>query len=149
MHYFIPANAVTASLNLYRKRFKTYFKISLISHLWFLIPIYGWAKFFAGMALISRLAFAEINGKTETVSEAENYIKPREWNFFVAALLAFLGFMRRGFFWVLLWMVIPRMLVRFRYYILYDEISYFIDRYIPISNPIFFWLFRLFGDKFF
>jgi hypothetical protein len=143
MQYFTPANAVTASLNLYRKRFKTYLKISLISHLWFLIPIYGWAKFFAGMALISRLALAEINGKPETLREAETHIKPREWNFFVAAILAFLGFMRRGFFWVLPWMVIPRIIVRFRSDILYSEIAYFINRYIPISNPIFFLIFYL------
>ncbi|MGL5195170.1 MAG: hypothetical protein ACRC8Y_16445 [Chroococcales cyanobacterium] len=134
MHYFTPANAVTASLNLYRKRFKTYFKISLISHLWFLIPIYGWAKFLAGMALISRLAFAEINGKTETVSEAENYIKPREWNFFVAAILAFLAFMRRGFLWVLLWMVLPRMIFYFKDYVLYRDGFYGRINYLPLVD---------------
>lgn len=105
MRYFTEENAVTASINLYRKRFKTYFKISLISHLWFLVPIYGWAKFFAGLAIISRLAFSEINGKTETVTEAQKHINPKLWKFFLASILASLGFAYRAFLWVILWSI--------------------------------------------
>ncbi|AFY83639.1 hypothetical protein [Oscillatoria acuminata] len=105
MRYLSAENAATASINLYRKRFKTYFKISLVSHLWLLIPVYGWAKFYAGIALMSRLAFSEINGKTETINEAQTHINPRIWKFLVAAILASLGFAYRAFFWVLLWSI--------------------------------------------
>lgn len=105
MRYFTPENAVTASMNLYRKRFKTYFKISLISYLWFLIPIYGWAKFYGGLALISRLAFSEINGKTETVAEAQKHINPQIWKFFLASILASLGFAYRAVLWLILWSI--------------------------------------------
>ena len=102
MHYITPENVVTASLNLYRKRFKTYLKISLVSNLWSLIPIYGWAKYYAGTALISRLAFSEINGKTETINEAQTHINPKLWSFLVAAILAFLIFSFQAFLWMIL-----------------------------------------------
>jgi hypothetical protein len=103
MQYFTPENVVTVSLNLYQKRFKAYLKISLVSHLWSLIPIYGWAKYYAGMALISRLAFSEINGKTETINEAQTHINPKLWSFLVAAILAFLNVALRAFLWGILW----------------------------------------------
>lgn len=98
-------NAVTASLNLYRKRFKTYFKLSIISHLWFLIPIYGWAKCYAGIALISRLAFSEITGKPETISEAQSHINQNLWSFWLAAILVYLCFGFRAFLWVIVWSI--------------------------------------------
>ncbi|MGL4503001.1 MAG: hypothetical protein ACRCU2_28320 [Planktothrix sp.] len=105
MRYFTPENAVTASMNLYRKRFKTYFKISLISYLWFLVPVYGWAKFYAGLALISRLAFSEINGKAETVTEAQKHINPQMWGFLLASISASIGFTLRALLWIILWSV--------------------------------------------
>lgn len=105
MRYFTPENSVTASINLYQKRFKIYFKISLISYLWLLVPLYGWAKCYAGLAVISRLAFSEIKGQVETINEAKNHINPITWKFLSAAFLSFLIVTSRGLFWLILWAI--------------------------------------------
>ncbi len=54
-----------------------------------LVPIYGWAKYSAISALISRLAFGEVMEKPETVSDARRQVNPRRWRFFWAGILTF------------------------------------------------------------
>jgi hypothetical protein len=83
-------NVVSASLRIYRDNFKLYFGLALVASLWLLVPIYGWAKYFAISALISRLAFGEVSEKPETVSDARREVKPRMWRFFWAVILTFL-----------------------------------------------------------
>jgi len=75
-------NVVSAAVRLYRSHLKTYFKQSVIAHLWVLIPIYGWAKYAAISGLISRLAFGELIYQPESVTEANRHINPRLWSFF-------------------------------------------------------------------
>jgi len=83
-------NVVSASLRIYRDHFKLYFGLALVASLWLLVPIYGWAKYSAISALISRLAFGEVREKPETVSDARREVNPRMWRFFWAGILAFL-----------------------------------------------------------
>ena len=83
-------NVVSASLRIYRDHFKSYFGLALVATLWLLVPIYGWAKYSAISALISRLAFGEVREKPETVSDARREVNPRMWRFFWAGILAFL-----------------------------------------------------------
>jgi hypothetical protein len=83
-------NVVSASLRIYRDNFKLYFGLALVASLWLLVPIYGWAKYFAISALISRLAFGEVSEKPETVSDARREVNPRKWRFFWAVILTFL-----------------------------------------------------------
>lgn len=54
--------------------------------LWIPLYIFGWAKYLANSALISRLAFSELIDRPETVSNARNYIQPRMWSFLSVAL---------------------------------------------------------------
>jgi hypothetical protein len=54
--------------------------------LWILLLSFGWAKYLANSALISRLAFSELIDRPETVSNARNYIQPRMWSFLSVAL---------------------------------------------------------------
>ena len=82
-------NVVRASLRIYRDNFKLYFGLALVASLWLLVPIYGWAKYSAILALISRLAFGEVREKPETVSDARREVNPRMWRFFWAGILTF------------------------------------------------------------
>jgi hypothetical protein len=86
-------NVVSASLRIYRDNFKLYFGLAWVASLWLLVPIYGWAKYSAISALISRLAFGEVTEKPETVSDARREVNPRMWRFFWAGILAFLIYM--------------------------------------------------------
>ncbi|MEG4499012.1 DUF975 domain-containing protein [Microcoleus sp. F10-C6] len=86
-------NVVSASLQIYRDRFKPYFGLAFVAYLWLLVPIYGWAKFSAISALISRLAFGEVSEKPETVSDARREVNPRMWSFLWAGILTFLIFL--------------------------------------------------------
>ncbi|MEG4941850.1 DUF975 domain-containing protein [Microcoleus sp. F4-D5] len=83
-------NVVSASLRIYRDHFKPYFGLAFVAYLWLLVPIYGWAKFSAISALISRLAFGEVSEKPETLSDARREVNPRMWRFFWAGILTFL-----------------------------------------------------------
>jgi hypothetical protein len=83
-------NVVSASLRIYRDNFKLYFGLALVASLWLLVPIYGWAKYFAIAALISRLAFGEVREKPETVSDARREVNPRMWRLFWAGTLTVL-----------------------------------------------------------
>lgn len=57
-----------------------------------LLP-YGIAKYIANSALISRLAFFQLQGIEEPLQTSQRFIRSRLWNFFFAAiLLAFLWF---------------------------------------------------------
>jgi len=83
-------NSINLGVYLYRYHLKQYFKLALIAHLWLLVPIYGWAKFYATSALISRLAFCELIGQRENLKEAKSKIYPKMWNFLIAGILAFI-----------------------------------------------------------
>jgi hypothetical protein len=75
-------NVVSAALVLYRSHLKTYLRLALFAYLWILVPIYGWAKYFAISGLISRLAYGELISKPESVSTARSYTNSRLWSFF-------------------------------------------------------------------
>ena len=83
-------NIVSASLRIYRDHFKSYFGLAFVATLWLLVPIYGWAKYSAILALISRLAFGEVREKPETISDARREVNPRMWRFLGAGILTFL-----------------------------------------------------------
>jgi hypothetical protein len=51
------------------------------------VPVYGWAKFSAISALISRLVFAELVDQPESESTARTHVNSRMWDFFVAGIL--------------------------------------------------------------
>ncbi|MDP5016051.1 MAG: DUF975 domain-containing protein, partial [Dolichospermum sp.] len=80
-------SVVSAGMRLYRSHFKTYFFIALKAYAWLLIPVYGWVKFYALSALISRLAFGELVNQPESVSSGERFVNSRLWEFFITMLL--------------------------------------------------------------
>ncbi len=68
-------NIVNLGFHIYRSHLKQYFQLSLIAHLWLLVPIYGYAKFCSIAGLMSRLAFYEIIGQPESIKVAKSKIK--------------------------------------------------------------------------
>jgi hypothetical protein len=80
-------NVVSAALRIYRDKFKVYWKLAFIGYLWVLVPVYGWAKFSAISAVISRLAYGEVIERPETVDEARRHIMPKMWSFLGAGFL--------------------------------------------------------------
>ncbi len=80
-------NVVSAALRIYRDHFKLYWGLAFSAYAWVLVPVYGWAKFSAISALISRLAFSEVIERPETVTEARRHVMPRMWSFLSAGVL--------------------------------------------------------------
>lgn len=83
-------NVVSAGLRLYRSHFKDYFLLALQAYVWLLVPVYGWAKFYAMTALISRLAFGELVNQPENIPSGQRYVNSRLWQFLLTMLLMFL-----------------------------------------------------------
>lgn len=83
-------NVVNVSLQIYRSRLRLYFKLALAAHLWLLVPLYGWAKFYAISALISHLSFCDLIGQPESVSSASRHINRRLLLSFITGCLVLL-----------------------------------------------------------
>lgn len=83
-------NVVNAGLRLYRSHLKDYFLLALKAYVWLLVPFYGWAKFYALSALISRLAFGELVNQPESISSGQRFVNSRLWQFLITILLMFL-----------------------------------------------------------
>ncbi len=82
-------NVVSASVRLYRSHLKEYFLLALKAYLWVLIPVYGWAKFYALSALIGRLAFGDLVNQPESLHSGERFVNSRLWKFFGTLILMF------------------------------------------------------------
>lgn len=80
----------TSAWNIYRQRFKSFLRISLQANLWLLVPVYGWAKFCAGLGLIARLAFNEASARPEPLSDTRRIAEANQWNILLAGFLCFL-----------------------------------------------------------
>jgi len=80
-------SVVSAGMRLYRSHLKEYFFIAFKAHAWLLVPIYGWVKFYALSALISRLAFGELVNQPESISSGERFVNSRLWDFFINMIL--------------------------------------------------------------
>jgi hypothetical protein len=74
-------NVVSTAFRLYSSHLKSYLTQALIGTLWVLVPIYGWAKYSAKSALISRLAFGELINEPESVGSADQHTSQRMWSF--------------------------------------------------------------------
>ncbi|MEM1290415.1 MAG: DUF975 domain-containing protein [Cyanobacteria bacterium P01_H01_bin.162] len=80
-------DVVSAGISLVRAHFKTYLGLSLKAALWYLIPVYGWAKGLMIFAQIGRLGFHEVIRQPETVALSLRNVRPRMWSFLGVAML--------------------------------------------------------------
>lgn len=60
---FTVGNTITASVAIYKQNWRQYLKLSFIAHLWLLVPIYGWARYFAIAAWISKLSLQKLDSE--------------------------------------------------------------------------------------
>lgn len=74
-------NVVSAGVRIYRSHLKQYLAVSLVSFLWLLVPVYGWAKFSAVHGTISRHAFQELINQPESINDSRRYANRRMWSF--------------------------------------------------------------------
>lgn len=62
---FTLGKTIIIAAAIYQKNWQKYLKLSLVAHLWLLVPIYGWARYFAIAAWVSRLGVQKLTGKPE------------------------------------------------------------------------------------
>lgn len=120
-------NIISAAARIYRNHFSVYYRLAITAYLWLFVPVYGWAKFIAISGLLSRLAYTEVTGQTESVREARRYINPRLWTFFGTAFLVFLIILA----WYILFFIIA---------VLGGMILGFLARMASENNAWFLWL---------
>jgi hypothetical protein len=89
-------NVVSAGMRLYRANLKDYFLIALKAYCWILIPIYGWAKFSALSALISRLAFGHLTNQPESIKNGQDFVNSGKWSFLGTLFLMMLAIIGIG-----------------------------------------------------
>ncbi|MBF2017330.1 MAG: glycerophosphoryl diester phosphodiesterase membrane domain-containing protein [Rivularia sp. T60_A2020_040] len=83
-------NVISAGLRLYSSHLKSYLGLAFNAYLWVIVPIYGWAKCSAILALISRLSFGELVNQPESVNSARKVVNSRLWQFLLMNLLIIL-----------------------------------------------------------
>jgi len=88
-------NIVTTGVQLYRSRFRDYLAQALWAHLWLFIPIFGWAKFFAGATLIAQSAFQDLTEQSASLPEINSKVQRYQWqllriNFLILILVTVL-----------------------------------------------------------
>ncbi|MEL7409256.1 MAG: hypothetical protein AAFN00_20295, partial [Cyanobacteria bacterium J06558_2] len=64
---FTVGNTVTTAVTIYKQNGKKFLKLSLAAHLWLMIPIYGWGRYFAIAAWISNLSLQELDGDSRNL----------------------------------------------------------------------------------
>lgn len=80
-------NVISAGLRLYSSHLKSYLALAFNAYLWIIVPIYGWAKCTAILALISRLSFGELVNQPESVNSGRKVVNSRLWQFLLMNLL--------------------------------------------------------------
>ena len=83
-------DVVSAAISLFRTNFGTFLGLNLKSVLWFMVPIYGWARGLMIQSQIARLGFRELSRQPETVNQSLQAIEPRLWTFLGIGLLVWL-----------------------------------------------------------
>ncbi len=87
-------DVVTGGFRLYRSHIKDYFLIALKANVWLLVPIYGWAKYYALSSLISRLSFGELINQPENIKTGQKFVNSRLGQFLsqlVLIVLIYIG----------------------------------------------------------
>ncbi|HEY9727486.1 MAG TPA: hypothetical protein V6D50_13640 [Chroococcales cyanobacterium] len=83
-------DVVNISIQLYRSNLKLYLRLALVAHLWLLVPLYGWARFYTIAGLISRLTFNQLLDCTENISSVRSQLNRRLVDFAIAGFFVFI-----------------------------------------------------------
>ena len=106
-------NVISAGLRLYSSHLKSYLGLAFNSYLWVIVPVYGWAKCSAILALISRLSFGELVNQPETVKSGRNFVNSRLWQFLLMGLLMLVVFSGFAFALLILYGILAAVFIGF------------------------------------
>lgn len=84
---FTVGNTITVAVAIYKHNWKKYLKLSLVAHLWLLVPVYGWARYFAIAAWISKLSFNELVAQPDNIDQKEYFTLRSLFIFLFTALV--------------------------------------------------------------
>jgi hypothetical protein len=90
MRQLSVGDVINISIQLYRSNLKLYLGLALVAHLWLLVPLYGWAKFYTISGLISRLTFNQLLDRTENLSSVQSQLNRRSIGFAIAGFFVFI-----------------------------------------------------------
>ena len=98
-------NVISAGLRLFSSHLKSYLGLSFKAYLWFLVPVYGWAKGSAILGLMSRLSFGELVNQPESVKSGLNFVDGRKWQFLLMDLLKLVIYSGFGFIFMVIYII--------------------------------------------
>ncbi|MCS6959564.1 MAG: hypothetical protein RMK91_05885 [Pseudanabaenaceae cyanobacterium SKYGB_i_bin29] len=78
---------VTIALNIVRSEPKVYFGLGLVSVLWSIVPVYGWANSSKVLAVISTKAYQKLLGVEETTAQIQQRLNRKFWSFWGLTIL--------------------------------------------------------------
>ena len=84
---FTVGNTITIAVAIYRNNLKKFLKLSIVAHLWLLVPIYGWARYFAIAAWISRLSLNELQDEPDPIQPEQYFTISSLFLFLITALI--------------------------------------------------------------
>ena len=84
---FTVSNTITVAIAIYKDNLRKFFKLSLIAHLWLMVPIYGWARYFAIAAWMSKLSLDRILDKQDDLEKQKYFTIRSLFLFFITALI--------------------------------------------------------------
>lgn len=70
---FTVGNTITVAVAIYQQNWKKFLKLSFAAHLWLLVPVYGWARYFAIAAWISKLSFDQLSPDFERLKRKQYF----------------------------------------------------------------------------
>ena len=80
-------DTINLGVKLYRSNFKKYLKLSVIAHLWLLIPIYGWGRYLAIASQISDLGYQQLIDNSDSSFPSKSLSIGLVFHFLITAIL--------------------------------------------------------------
>ncbi len=140
---FTVGNTITVAIAIYKQNWKKYLKLSLIAHLWLLVPVYGWARFFAIAAWISKLSLNELVAQPDNIEQKQYFTLRSLFIFLFTALVTIftilIAIVLCYFFIIILLICIAFLLQIIFNSPIVDNLNQIIDKEEGVAFWTFFW----------
>ncbi len=140
---FTVGNTITVAIAIYKQNWKKYLKLSLIAHLWLLVPVYGWARYFAIAAWISKLSLNELVAQPDNIEHKQYFTIRSLFIFMFTALVTIftilIAIVLCYFFIIILLICIAFLLQIIFNSPIVDNLNQIIDKEEGVAFWTFFW----------
>ena len=140
---FTVGNTITIAIAIYKQNWKKYLKLSLIAHLWLLVPVYGWARYFAIAAWISKLSLNELVAQPDNIEHKQYFTIRSLFIFMFTALVTIftilIAIVLCYFFIIILLICIAFLLQIIFNSPIVDNLNQIIDKEEGVAFWTFFW----------